>query len=534
MPLPDNPGMPWPPTAAATVHEHFERWAAWYGGNPDELAAVYGDPGVSRNMDARAFFDVDKPSLRQRFQRLFWGAPVPAGEQRTKLHIPVAGDIAAISADLLYAEPPQVTVPEGSPETADRIEDYVEDGLFTALREGAEIGAAMGGVYLRVVWDDQVRERPWLTACGPELVVPEWRWDRLAAATFWRDITPDGSRDVVRHLERHEPGVILHGVYVGTRDKLGMRVPLTEYPDTADLADALDGEDAMLTGIDDLTCAYIPNMRPARIWRGNRYAANFGRSDFSGVEALFDSIDEAWSSWMRDLRLSKARLIVPQNALTNLGKGKGALYDTEREVMVGLDMGPNPMTGQSIEKVQFDIRWEAHKETLLTAIETAVRDAGYSMQTLSGTGDVAMTATEVASRERRSLITRGRKIQYQGPELRDMVEVLLAVDAAKFGPDGVQPGDVQVDWPKWVFVDPMDTASTVQLLRDSGVVSQATAIEMIHPDWDAARVRAEMERLATEDSGGGYISVQDAAEQDDQPDPADGPPDGPPTDATDT
>jgi hypothetical protein len=78
-------------------------------------------------------------------------------------------------------------------------------------------------------------------------VVPKWRWDRLATATFWRDITPEGSRDVVRHLERHEPGVILHGVYVGTRDKLGMRVPLTDYPETQDLAEALDDGDAMLT-----------------------------------------------------------------------------------------------------------------------------------------------------------------------------------------------------------------------------------------------------------------------------------------------
>jgi hypothetical protein len=35
---------------------------------------------------------------------------------------------------------------------------------------------------------------------------------------------------------------------------------------------------------------------------------------------------------MRDIRLGKARLIVPHRYLDNIGRGKGAVFEPEREV----------------------------------------------------------------------------------------------------------------------------------------------------------------------------------------------------------
>ena len=503
MPLPEA-FSPWPPKASLAIGDQYDVWSAWYGGDPGALQRAYGADGQlaswGQNRAARSFFLPDNPRLRNFIARWFWGSPVPVGEQRSKLHIPVAADIAAISADLLYAEPPTLSLPDGNTASAEQVEAYVEDGLWTSMREAAEQGAAMGGVYLRVVWDDQVRDRPWLVAAPPDRGVPEWRWDQLAAATFWRVIDSDDPRHVVRHLERHEPGVILHGVYVGTKDDLGQRAPLTEFDETRDLAGSLTDGDMIATDVPMLTAGYIPNMRPNRIWRGVPSAANLGRSDYSGVEGLFDALDETWSSWLRDVRLAKARLVVPQQSLLSLGKGKGATWSTEQEILTGLDIGPNPAQ-QKPEMVQFAIRMEEHRATASELLEQAVRDAGYSMQTLSGTGDVAMTATEVASRERRSLLTRGRKLQYHGPVLRDMLEALLAVDQAKFGPDGVQPSTPHVDWPKWVFVDPMDTASTIQILRDAQVVSLETSLRMLHPDWDDDQIQQERARIVTDQAG---------------------------------
>ncbi len=51
-----------------------------------------------------------------------------------------------------------------------------------------------------------------------------------------------------------------------------------------------------------------------------------------GLETELDGLDEAISSWMRDVRLGKARLIVLHSYLENIGRGKGAVSEPDREV----------------------------------------------------------------------------------------------------------------------------------------------------------------------------------------------------------
>lgn len=82
------------------------------------------------------------------------------------------------------------------------------------------------------------------------------------------------------HIERHGAGRVVHALSEGTSDDIGRRVPLTEHPDTADLADSLDETgDSRAAGIDQLTAAYIPSMLPNGLHRG----PPLGRSDYQGV-----------------------------------------------------------------------------------------------------------------------------------------------------------------------------------------------------------------------------------------------------------
>ncbi len=115
------------------------------------------------------------------------------------------------------------------------------------------------------------------------------------------------------------PGRVEHALYQGSPDRLGVRVPLTEHPEVAALADSLGREgDSIETGIDLLTAAYVPNIRPNRRHRGSP----FGRSDFGApLYDLFDALDTTWSSWIRDLRLARARLLVPDGYLRDHGPG---------------------------------------------------------------------------------------------------------------------------------------------------------------------------------------------------------------------
>lgn len=359
-------------------------------------------------------------------------------------------------------------------------------------------------MYLRVVWDTDLSDRPWIDMVPADAAVPEFRHGRLVAVTFWHVIKDEG-KTVVRHLEKHVPSqnAILHGVYVGDQQKLGYPAPLTDFPETAPYAQCLTEGNAITfpdAPLDASTVVYIPNMRPNRIWRDlGPSAAPLGRSDYSGLEGLMDALDEAMSSWMRDIRLGKARLIVPQSYLDNIGRGKGAVFEPEREVFVpvaSLVSGEAGM-GQQIMAQQFGIRYQEHSETVNALIEQIVNQAGYSGQTLGLQGDIATTATEVVARERKSLTTRGKKIGYWRPALQDIIYGLMTISRVVFGED-VEPVRPEIDWAEAVLPDQAELAQTVAVLRGAEATSITTAVATVHPDWSQDQIDEEVANIYRE------------------------------------
>ncbi|KAB7834158.1 phage portal protein [Streptomyces mobaraensis] len=449
---------------------------AWYSGDPKRLADVYRHQ--ERREDGRR-----RLWARHRHQQ--------AGRHEGRVHIPLAGDIAAASADLLFSEPPTFTV--GDSATQDRLAELVDDGgIANALLEAAEVASALGGVYLRATWDASLAPRPLLTVVHADAAVPDFRWGQLVAVTFWRELASD-SATVWRHLERHEPGRILHGLYQGTPEHLGVRVPLAEHSEVADLAASLGPEgDAVETGIDELTAVYIPNIRPNRRHRGSP----FGRSDYSApLYDLMDALDETWSSWLRDIRLARARLIVPDGYLRDHGPGRGASFDDDREIWQALNIPPTE--GAGITLSQFAIRVVEHQTTADAIVQQAIRSAGYSAQSF-GIGDaVAATATEVTARERRSMITRDKKGRYWAPALTHILGVMLRLDRVLFTP-GLVPERPRVQFGDAVSEDPQSVAQTLSLLHQAQAVSVDTRVRTLHPDWDDATVQDEVDRIMTE------------------------------------
>jgi hypothetical protein len=94
-----------------------------------------------------------------------------------------------------------------------------------------------------------------------------------------------------------------------------------------------------------------------------------------------DSLDEVYSSWQRDVRLAKARLIVPQQYLDNIGRGKGAVFDPSREVYSPISMMASAGGTNDIMANQFAIRVQEHQATAGEYINRIVQGAGYSGQT---------------------------------------------------------------------------------------------------------------------------------------------------------
>jgi A118 family predicted phage portal protein len=529
MPLPPGGPVAWPPRDLDAVTSQIAVWSAWYGSDLDQLSAIYGGTIAGDPARPSGWLDPTRGGIRGRLgstlARWFWGGRTPDGEKRTKLHLPVARDIAVTSASLLMGEGPTFKADDDA--TQQRLDKLTGRSLRATLTEAAEVDAGLGGAYLRIVWDQEVRDHPWLDVVHADSAIPEWRWNALSAATFWREVERDGQR-VVRHLERHEPGWILHGLYEGTDTQLGAKLKLAANKATMHLPEAVP------TGTQRLTAVYIPNVRPAPGWRRVPAAANLGRADFDGVEPFMDALDEVWSSWMRDIRLGKARLHVPATYLTNLGPGRGAAFE-DRELYTPVEgVLPGIDQGLQINATQFAIRVQEHRDTCLELTKQIVSMSGYSAQTYGLDGDGApATATEVTARERKSFTTRDKKINYWSPELSEILETLIEIDAKLFNGGG-QPGDIDVEFGDGVSEAPRTVAETLNLLSQAQAASTDTLVRMLHPDWDDARVEAEVQEIRdatslvdpTTFTGGGGLGQDQPADPEQQATP---PADQPPT-----
>ncbi|MGH3587003.1 MAG: phage portal protein, partial [Pseudonocardia sp.] len=293
-----------------------------------------------------------------------------------------------------------------------------------------------------------------------------------------------------------------HGLYEGSLATLGRRVPLTERPETQPLAEQIDadGDDIDTGAPDHLTASYVPNVRPARAWRGIPAAAGWGQSDFQGIEGLMDALDETYSSWMRDVQNGKGRIVVPNSMLESLGPGQGALWQEERRVYQGLNMLPRAGDPDPLTVVQFEIRVEEHARTCTALIEQAVRQAGYSAATFGEQGEAAaaVTATEIRARDRRSLTTRGRKALYEAPGLADIVEALLAVEAGPRFRTGVTVERPRVEFQDSISEEPRTLAETAELLNRAEAASREVLVRLVHPDWEDDQVEEEVARLKEE------------------------------------
>ncbi|MFJ8146968.1 phage capsid protein [Streptomyces sp. NPDC096048] len=484
MPLPEN-GAAWPPPNMAEAYRHMRRDDMWYRGDPDELmrAHEWGEQHPQMRGDNR----------RRRFGRR--DEPLYPSKREKRLHVPLAGDIASTSADLLFGDMPAIRCKTTA--TQDRLDTILNEARVQhMLLSAAEQSAAISGVYLRATWDrDTIPDRPIPDVVQADQAVPTFRWGMLRSVIFWRALPGDGSQTVHRHLELHEPGRILHALYEGTPDNLGRAVPLTEHADTAALVPSLGPDGVSIkTGTQRLTAVYVPNMLPNRLHRGS----SMGRSDYAApIYDLFGALDDTWTSWLRDLDLARARLVVPEAYLQNMGPGQGAAFDDDRRVYAGLKIPPTDNSAAGITLAQFAIRVAEHSATADGIVRQAARSAGYSARSFGlATDGAAVTATEVDSEAERTKTTTKKKAGYWRYGLSDFCEVLLDLDRAQF------TRGLKVERPTVTFQpvaeSPLAKATTIEMLTRAQAASTEFKVRMRSPELDDTAVKAEVARILDE------------------------------------
>lgn len=341
-----NPQQTWPPDEWGAVYERYREWSAWYSGDPIQISEALSGKVYSPTEQGR-----------------FWAKEIK-DERKVMIHVPLAGELATTSSNFLFSETPAITIP-GLTAEDDQIKKMRQlldaNGFYNTILEAAEVASALGGIFLKINWDKKLFPYPILNIAQPDNALPEFKFGILVAVTFWKVIRDDSDK-VYRLLERHERGSIYTKLYAGTTTTLG------EETDLKTLSETAESELIRNTGIkEDILVRYIPNMLPNKIFRGSA----IGQSDFGGAEGLMDALDEAYTSWIRDIRIGVGRIITPRDYLRDIETGKPR-FDLDQEVYEQLDFDPNDVNGtNSIKNIQFDIRHEAHQKTTLALIAVA-------------------------------------------------------------------------------------------------------------------------------------------------------------------
>lgn len=490
MPLPTNQN--WPPESWRKIYAVYAEHAAWYGGDLDVLANLYAyqamGPYAGGSSSQHSFESVSGASRTANGVR---------EEVRDLIHVPAAADLAATSSAMLFGEHPKIKIAEAHEENApadaiaaqDTLDAILrETSVYSRLSEAADTAAGLGGIFLKINWDSSVSPYPIISTAQVDNAIPEFKFGILTAVTFWKEVESDGSR-VLRLIERHEPGVILSGLYLGSTDKLGNEIGLENHAETA----GLDPE--IKTGLPGLACVYVPNMLPNRKNRGLR----IGQSDYASSESLMLSLDEVFTSLLRDIKLGLGRIIAPAEYFETDGAGSWR-FDIWRQSYLKLDamQGADSTTGDNITLSQFEIRTQQHIDAAWTYLRQIYITAGYSPQTFGmDIEGSAESGTALTIRERKSFNTIAKKADYWRPALEYMLYVAQVIYKEQMG-GRITPYPVTVEMQDGVQTDIGQVAQSVELLNRAQALSIETKVRMVHPDWTIEQVTAEVKRIQDE------------------------------------
>ena len=452
----------------------------------------------------RAAYSGDRDELNATSNNgMFWQR-----KGKCKVHVPVAADIAAVSANLLFAEEPFFTTYDESTEESEnnqqkRLDELVQkNNIHGKLNEGAESCAALGDVYLKLNWrkDNPLVDYPVMTVVHGDSAWPEFLLGVLQGIHFFTVLKRDiKTQKVTRVYELYQPGKITMAIFEGDTTTLGQDVSDTELS-------KYGFEREIKPPVDDMLAVHIPNMKPNRMF----VDLDLGRSDFDELRDAMDSLDEAYSSWMRDVRLGKGRTIVPaeylkrkpQEMLEGLAASASWEFDPEIESYVALDMQDANGNTPGITLQQFNIRSGEHAATCMDLLRNIVSIAGYAPQTFGmDISGMAQSGTALHIREKKSYDTRGKKQTYWKAPLEQIMTAMIHLDNALWPDKGSDADDqVKVKFADGAANDITTMAGAVQMMVAANAASMLTRLQMLHPDWTRKQLNDEIARIDEENT----------------------------------
>jgi hypothetical protein len=460
--------------------QDYERAAAWYSGDEKRLRQCSG--GTSES---------------------FWRS-----DEKIKVHVPMAADLAALSAGMIFSASPEVTCEHEA--TQQRIADIMEQaGIYSVLLQAAELASVYGGVFLKWTWDATRDKYPRLVAVPADSGLPKFIGNHVMQITFWNIVREDTNGTVWRLQETYTPDGHIRSVLLkGDAANLGSEHSLKSIDETAHiLPDANSGTNTMLA-------FYVPNLLPNRA----RPYVPFGRSDFESLYGLFDALDEAYSAMQRETRMTKTTVIVPAEYLRKrdsifddgMCRASDFVFSNGTGAFTALDIDSD-RSSSPITIVNPEMRAESRIAVCENLIRQILSLAGYSPQ--SSGMDVegrAESGTALNVRERKSIRTTETKKTFWWHAVNDIIRAMLRLDKAVFK-SGVNPEEeITVELPANNQPDISQLAEIVEQLERAGAASTETKIAMLHPDWSEEQKEEEIQRIKEEGGMNARMGMEQA------------------------
>lgn len=488
--------MAWPPNGL--LRNKMAEHSAWYSGDANILANFYH--GYLNSQVANLPYTLDRD--------LFWARQIK-NDNEIGLHIPLAGDIASTSADLLFSEQPIVKIAEAHIENAASSHKKTQEELntmldesafFRRILEAAETCAAIGGGFIKLAWDDELSKYPIPVVEQADNAIPFFKFGILYKVIFWKIVHQD-NKNVFRLLETYEnDGTITYQLYKGTGDKLGTLMDVQNLDKTKDI------EDVEVPSLKDILCVYVPNILPNRIDR-NSY---LGRSDYNGIEGLMDSLDETYSSWMKDVVIAQAKIMVPEQFLEVSASTGRVKYNVDKMVYATLNVDPTNTKDNSVTPIQFEIRADEFEKTSINLIERIITSAGYSPQTFGlNIQGRAESGTALNVRERKTFSTKNKKQAYWEPALKKLVSLMLKVYKIQLRGPVETEITITTQFSDSISNDISETSDAIQKIAQAFAASTETKVRMLHPDWSDAEVLTEAEKIIEENNLAPFVQNPD-------------------------
>lgn len=483
-----SPNSKFPPQDYEYWYKKYLEWEAWYSGDPQNLLQYYTIDALGNDTD----------------QERFW-ARMEKEDRASIVHMPLAGDIASTSSDLLFSEAAKFTY-DSEIKSGERIKAFLEtNGFDNILVEGSELCAALSGCLLKINAEPQLDKIPIVNILTPTQFFPTFWWGRLWEVLCYRVVKTTESGIKYRLFEnRSREGnslIIEFKLYKGTDDRVGKEIEFSEIEETENL----NLEPIKYDNIDGLGCVYIPNMRPNRLLPGSYLGIN----DYNSSITMLDSLDFTWTSWMRDIELGLAQLLIDEELLEKQKNKSGSTvqflnkFSKFTKSFIKLNLSSWRLGGENgikpIEQVQFSIRVDEHSKTCEQLMYNIVNQCGYSPQTFGlGIEGNSQSGTALKLRQNKSQLTRNKKSRYWIPAIKQLLLQMQRYDKASNLSNMYDEQDVSIEVADSIMTDTKEVSETVRNLDQARAISNYMKVKMQHNDWSEDDIQEEVDKINKE------------------------------------